>query len=156
MNVLFLVVDDLRPEFNKTYGQAHLVTPHMDKFTESSMAFTRVRQLRHCFRPFLTFFFIFSRGYQLHVIPHAPTYSTRFRCLFHADWGLRSHVMTNSRLQAYVQYGDFDITLNDFSRICLLAAIPHGTRVGCAQSDEVAPVVKGNTSERRLFIFFIL
>ena len=49
MNVLFLMVDDLRPEFNQAYGQNDLVTPNLDRFTKSSLTFDRAYvQFSHC------------------------------------------------------------------------------------------------------------
>ena len=40
-NVLSIVVDDLRPELLKAYGQQHLVTPNLDKFAGESLVFQR-------------------------------------------------------------------------------------------------------------------
>lgn len=39
-NVLFLAVDDLRPEFG-AYGAAHVVSPHLDRLARSGTRFTR-------------------------------------------------------------------------------------------------------------------
>ncbi|MFU8848281.1 MAG: sulfatase-like hydrolase/transferase, partial [Opitutales bacterium] len=39
-NVLFIAVDDLRPEL-KSFGQEHMVTPHMDALAERGRAFSR-------------------------------------------------------------------------------------------------------------------
>ena len=39
-NVLFVVVDDLRPELG-CYGNVDIETPHFDRFAESSVTFTR-------------------------------------------------------------------------------------------------------------------
>ena len=41
LNVLLIVVDDLRPEFNVSYGQTHLVTPVLDTFAKDSLTFNR-------------------------------------------------------------------------------------------------------------------
>mgnify|MGYP006084540469 CR=1 FL=1 len=49
MNVVFIVVDDLRPEFNLAYDQSHLVTPKLDAFVDSSLTFTQAYvQYSHC------------------------------------------------------------------------------------------------------------
>lgn len=49
LSVLFLVVDDLRPELAAAYGQTHLVTPHLDKFAATALTFTRAMvQFSHC------------------------------------------------------------------------------------------------------------
>ena len=49
MNVVFIVVDDLRPEFNTAYDQSHLVTPRIDGFVKSSLTFTQAYvQYSHC------------------------------------------------------------------------------------------------------------
>ena len=40
-SVVFIVVDDLRPEFNKAYDQSHLVTPRIDEFVKTSLTFTQ-------------------------------------------------------------------------------------------------------------------
>ena len=48
-NVLLIVVDDLRPEFNKPYGQNILHTPVLDKFSKEALTFTRAyTQYAHC------------------------------------------------------------------------------------------------------------
>jgi iduronate 2-sulfatase len=39
-NVLFIAVDDLRPELN-FYGEGHIVSPHLDKLAQESMVFDR-------------------------------------------------------------------------------------------------------------------
>jgi arylsulfatase A-like enzyme len=38
-NVLFLVIDDFRPELSVAYGQHRLVTPNLDKFARSALTF---------------------------------------------------------------------------------------------------------------------
>jgi hypothetical protein len=49
MNVLFIMVDDLRPEFNKAYHQTRLVTPNLDEFVDTSLVFDRAYvQYSHC------------------------------------------------------------------------------------------------------------
>lgn len=49
LNVLFMVIDDLRPEFNKAYGQTYLKTPNLDKFKETALTFSRAYvQYSHC------------------------------------------------------------------------------------------------------------
>ena len=49
LNVLFLMVDDLRPEFNRAYQQKTLVTPNLDSFAETSLTFDRAYvQYSHC------------------------------------------------------------------------------------------------------------
>jgi hypothetical protein len=49
LSVLFMVIDDLRPEFNVAYGQKKLVTPNIDKFAASATTFTRAYvQYSHC------------------------------------------------------------------------------------------------------------
>ena len=49
LNVLFLMVEDLRPEFNQAYGQDNLVTPNLDRFTKTSLTFDRAYvQYSHC------------------------------------------------------------------------------------------------------------
>jgi iduronate 2-sulfatase len=49
LNVLLIVVDDLRPEFNVSYGQTHLVTPVLDTFAKDSLTFNRAyTQYAHC------------------------------------------------------------------------------------------------------------
>ena len=49
LNVLFIMIDDLRPEFNQAYWQDLLVTPHLDKFAASSLTFDRAYvQYSHC------------------------------------------------------------------------------------------------------------
>ena len=40
-NVLFLFSDDLRPELNEAYGQAHMHTPNLDKLARKSVVFDR-------------------------------------------------------------------------------------------------------------------
>lgn len=40
-NVLYLVVDDLRPEFLASYGQSQMVTPNVDKLAQSGLTFNR-------------------------------------------------------------------------------------------------------------------
>ena len=48
-NVLMIVVDDLRPEFNVSYGQYFLHTPNLDAFSKDSLTFTRAyTQYAHC------------------------------------------------------------------------------------------------------------
>ena len=39
-NVLFIAVDDLRPELG-TFGQKHIKSPNIDKLAESGLTFTR-------------------------------------------------------------------------------------------------------------------
>ena len=39
-NVLFLIVDDLRPQLG-CYGRTQMVTPHIDALAESGMRFDR-------------------------------------------------------------------------------------------------------------------
>eukprot|EP01051_Picozoa_sp_SAG22_P025991 SAG22_NODE_7976_length_694_cov_0.531092_1_plen_199_part_01 len=39
-NVLFIAVDDLRPEIG-AYGHSYMVTPHLDQFAKESTVFTR-------------------------------------------------------------------------------------------------------------------
>lgn len=39
-NILFIAVDDLRPELN-FYGKSHIKSPHLDKLAEESLVFTR-------------------------------------------------------------------------------------------------------------------
>ena len=47
--MLFIVVDDLRTEFNVAYGQKRLVTPNIDKFAAEALTFTRAYvQYSHC------------------------------------------------------------------------------------------------------------
>jgi iduronate 2-sulfatase len=49
LNVMFIVIDDLRPEFNAAYGQKFLVTPNLDRFKESALTFKRAYvQYSHC------------------------------------------------------------------------------------------------------------
>ena len=49
LNVLFMVIDDLRPELNSAYGQTFLHTPNLDKFKETSLTFERAYvQYSHC------------------------------------------------------------------------------------------------------------
>ena len=49
LNVLLIVVDDLRPEFNLSYGQDHLSTPALDAFAKKSLTFNRAyTQYAHC------------------------------------------------------------------------------------------------------------
>ena len=38
-NLLYLVADDLRPEFLSVYGQRKMHTPHFDKLANDSMVF---------------------------------------------------------------------------------------------------------------------
>jgi hypothetical protein len=38
-NVLYLLVDDLRPELNFAYNQTGMHTPHVDAFAKSGMVF---------------------------------------------------------------------------------------------------------------------
>lgn len=40
-NILSIVVDDLRPELLKAYGQQHLVTPHLDRLANGGLVFQR-------------------------------------------------------------------------------------------------------------------
>ena len=40
-NVLFIPVDDLRPEIFEAYGQKHMHTPNLDKFAKESLVFQR-------------------------------------------------------------------------------------------------------------------
>ena len=48
-NVLLIVVDDLRPELHKPYGQNFLHTPNLDAFAKESLTFTRAyTQYAHC------------------------------------------------------------------------------------------------------------
>lgn len=48
-SVLFVVVDDLRPELASAYGQKRLVTPHLDAFAATALTFTRAYvQYSHC------------------------------------------------------------------------------------------------------------
>ncbi|HRX11334.1 MAG TPA: sulfatase-like hydrolase/transferase [Draconibacterium sp.] len=39
-NILFIAVDDLRPELN-FYGASHIVSPNLDKLAEQSLVFNR-------------------------------------------------------------------------------------------------------------------
>ena len=49
LSVLFIVIDDLRTEFNVAYGQKRLVTPNIDKFAAEALTFTRAYvQYSHC------------------------------------------------------------------------------------------------------------
>ena len=50
LNVLLLVIDDLRPQFNTSaYGQTQVVTPHLNKFASTALTFTRgYVQYSHC------------------------------------------------------------------------------------------------------------
>jgi hypothetical protein len=50
-NILLIIVDDLRPQLNATYGHGFMITPNMDKLASSpgSVAFTRAyAQAAHC------------------------------------------------------------------------------------------------------------
>ena len=40
-NVLFLPVDDFRPEIFAGYGQSHMITPNLDKLVKESLVFQR-------------------------------------------------------------------------------------------------------------------
>ena len=46
-NVLLVVVDDLRPEFNVSYGQNFLHTPNLDAFSKDSTSNKSSRALVH-------------------------------------------------------------------------------------------------------------
>ncbi len=49
MNVLFIMVDDLRPEFSEPYGQKRMVTPNLDAFAKTALTFERAYvQYSHC------------------------------------------------------------------------------------------------------------
>ncbi|MGA1464151.1 MAG: sulfatase-like hydrolase/transferase, partial [Balneolaceae bacterium] len=39
-NVLFLMMDDLRPELN-CFGESHIISPHMDRLAAEGVTFTR-------------------------------------------------------------------------------------------------------------------
>jgi arylsulfatase A-like enzyme len=39
-NVLFLIMDDLRPELN-CFGKSHIISPHMDRLAADGVTFTR-------------------------------------------------------------------------------------------------------------------
>ena len=41
LNVLYFIVDDLRPEFLKAYNQTIMVTPNIDKLAETGLTFDR-------------------------------------------------------------------------------------------------------------------
>ena len=43
-NVLYLIVDDLRPEFMAAYGQSQMLTPNVDKLANSGTVFANA----HC------------------------------------------------------------------------------------------------------------
>lgn len=48
-SVLFLVIDDFRPELSGAYGQRRLVTPNLDKFAQSALTFGHAYvQFAHC------------------------------------------------------------------------------------------------------------
>eukprot|EP00755_Sulcionema_specki_P003320 Sspe_Gene.120063::Locus_117712_Transcript_1_1_Confidence_1.000_Length_434::g.120063::m.120063/K01136/IDS; iduronate 2-sulfatase len=40
-NVLFIAVDDLRPEIMEGYGQSYMHTPNLDKLAKESLVFNR-------------------------------------------------------------------------------------------------------------------
>ena len=40
-NVLYLVADDLRPEFGGAYGQSQVKTPNVDKLAAGSLVFEK-------------------------------------------------------------------------------------------------------------------
>lgn len=49
LNVIFFIVDDLRPELNKAYDQPVLVTPHLDALSQTALTFSRAYvQYSHC------------------------------------------------------------------------------------------------------------
>ena len=41
LNVLYLIVDDLRPEFTRAYNQSGVLTPNLDKLAASALVFDR-------------------------------------------------------------------------------------------------------------------
>ena len=43
-NVLYFIVDDLRPEFMTAYGQSQMLTPNVDKLAQSGTVFRNA----HC------------------------------------------------------------------------------------------------------------
>ena len=48
-NVLFFVMDDLRPDLNEAYGQTQVITPNLDAFAKRSLTFERAYvQFSHC------------------------------------------------------------------------------------------------------------
>ena len=48
-SVLFLVIDDFRPELSTAYGQRGIVTPNLDKFAQSALTFGHAYvQFAHC------------------------------------------------------------------------------------------------------------
>jgi arylsulfatase A-like enzyme len=48
-SVLFLVIDDFRPELSAAYGQRRLITPNLDKFAQSALTFGHAYvQFAHC------------------------------------------------------------------------------------------------------------
>ena len=40
-NVLYIVVDDLRPEMHLAYNQSHIITPNFDKLAQRGLTFSR-------------------------------------------------------------------------------------------------------------------
>ena len=40
-NVLYIVVDDLRPEMNLAYNQSHIITPNFDRLAQRGLTFSR-------------------------------------------------------------------------------------------------------------------
>ena len=41
LNVLYIIVDDLRPEFADAYNQTYMKTPNLDKLAETGLTFDR-------------------------------------------------------------------------------------------------------------------
>ena len=40
-NVLFVTIDDLRPQLNAAYGMAETLTPNLDSFADGALVFHR-------------------------------------------------------------------------------------------------------------------
>ena len=40
-NVLYIVIDDLRPEMHLAYNQSHMITPNFDRLAQRGLTFSR-------------------------------------------------------------------------------------------------------------------
>ena len=66
-NVLYFIIDDLRPQLNKAYGQEYMITPNIDKLSESALTFRHAYSQESLCLPSRSSFMTGRRSYHTKV-----------------------------------------------------------------------------------------
>jgi len=143
LNVLLIVVDDLRPEFNRSYGQSHVKTPFLDSFAKDSLTFSRAyTQYSHCSpsrnsflsgrSPQTTGVYNFIDDFRHSPSPDSETWVTlteHFK--HHGYWTVGAGKVFHPDRP---KNNDFPKSWNDYT-------VKNGDDAGCAQNETIYPGV---------------